>query len=885
MEAAFKADSEENPDKDEEEEEGEGEGEGGRGAEGSKADDEPDDDGGGDDPNNNGDEEGDEDDAEGQDGPSEERADLLFGASSWERRHASWEEQDNDDDEEEEEEEDGDDEDDEDGEGAGMGDDEEAEHAERNEHEDEDEEDREGDMAELAALDELHKQNLEESNSGGADDNRHITELRRQAMIESLIGMGFPVEWALRAAEHCDVTTSESAAISWIIERMEMEQNKLDDAEQEGDSNRTGDEEEHNESEDSTGIDYFIQRHAATLQGLRRGASGSSSSSSSSAESDQTGAAEGAGAGAGADRRSTRTAAEAESDPDASFLDQVNAMGGAGSPTREEIYGIRRGLLSMGLNLLGNSDESTSSGGATQSGARAAKGGSKSSQHASKRDRADDRKDAPRVDTSEYQAWNGDVEYGPVLLGHYTAKRRHDLDKQEVLVQVSELNLSDILSIIASCEFTLCIYYARATLLRVLRDLERYTMPARSPSPYPLFRRPSLTTQHRPVTHRLGVESAGTLGVGEEADAKQTLSTREESGLGLGSVVWAGPGEEADGKGQSRFMYTLVYTVPPAMLSRCLKSCFKQCLVHGSSQPERLLPLMCNGNATGDIRDQVPPIAPFITDKQLQLHALLGNLEATLFIQSYSNLAVEEPSVQTMRGLSAFIEHLVDLALTAEPPANNSSSSIGISSAAGSPTHSIANSPLRDVTGKRGGAGVNWLSSDFSDLQDHALKAMGVDMHPPYAAQDKDKEDKEREKDKKRDMDREGMSANMDNDVKLFPDAQQCSEVVVYLVEDALRILEQAGSEDPQTDWIWSGLTRDDSLYKHAADDGNSSSTEQAHDGGVGGSPLVLWAYWLLRKVLVKKNAVESAAAHNCLNVLEVFSLGRTLSISPVSAC
>jgi uncharacterized UBP type Zn finger protein len=48
-------------------------------------------------------------------------------------------------------------------------------------------------------------------------------------MIESLIGMGFPVDWALRAAENCDITTSESAAIAWIIERMELEQNKMND--------------------------------------------------------------------------------------------------------------------------------------------------------------------------------------------------------------------------------------------------------------------------------------------------------------------------------------------------------------------------------------------------------------------------------------------------------------------------------------------------------------------------------------------------------------------------------------------------------------------------------------------------------------------------------
>ncbi|KAJ1459294.1 hypothetical protein M885DRAFT_57295 [Pelagophyceae sp. CCMP2097] len=35
--------------------------------------------------------------------------------------------------------------------------------------------------------------------------------------------MGFPVDWAIRAAEHCDVTLNESLAIAWIIERMSDE--------------------------------------------------------------------------------------------------------------------------------------------------------------------------------------------------------------------------------------------------------------------------------------------------------------------------------------------------------------------------------------------------------------------------------------------------------------------------------------------------------------------------------------------------------------------------------------------------------------------------------------------------------------------------------------
>jgi len=56
----------------------------------------------------------------------------------------------------------------------------------------------------------------------------HLGELRRQVLIENLIGMGFPIDWALRGAENCDATTSESTVIAWIIERMELEQARME---------------------------------------------------------------------------------------------------------------------------------------------------------------------------------------------------------------------------------------------------------------------------------------------------------------------------------------------------------------------------------------------------------------------------------------------------------------------------------------------------------------------------------------------------------------------------------------------------------------------------------------------------------------------------------
>lgn len=55
--------------------------------------------------------------------------------------------------------------------------------------------------------------------------NNHLHELRRQAMIENLVNMGLPEEWAIRAAQQTEVSASETAAITWIIERMELEQN------------------------------------------------------------------------------------------------------------------------------------------------------------------------------------------------------------------------------------------------------------------------------------------------------------------------------------------------------------------------------------------------------------------------------------------------------------------------------------------------------------------------------------------------------------------------------------------------------------------------------------------------------------------------------------
>ena len=77
----------------------------------------------------------------------------------------------------------------------------------------------------MDAEDELRERNRDNDDLDEAEEvNAHLLEMRRQAMIENLVNMGLPEEWAIRAAQQTDISRSETAAITWIIERMELEQ-------------------------------------------------------------------------------------------------------------------------------------------------------------------------------------------------------------------------------------------------------------------------------------------------------------------------------------------------------------------------------------------------------------------------------------------------------------------------------------------------------------------------------------------------------------------------------------------------------------------------------------------------------------------------------------
>lgn len=96
-------------------------------------------------------------------------------------------------------------------------------------------------------------------------------EAQRQHLIENLIGMGFPIDWSLRAAEHCDANVSESVAIAWIIERMELEHEKMEEMGQGEDSRLAEDLEESDEQSGGGDDDHGAQHRVGGGHGFQQG--------------------------------------------------------------------------------------------------------------------------------------------------------------------------------------------------------------------------------------------------------------------------------------------------------------------------------------------------------------------------------------------------------------------------------------------------------------------------------------------------------------------------------------------------------------------------------------------------------------------------------------
>lgn len=228
---------------------------------------------------------------------------------------------------------------------------------------------------------------------------------------------------------------SESAAISWIIERMELEQAKLDEFE--GSDSRMVDEGDYEDGGDS-GYEH--------LQRATRGAEAAAENRMNSLNRGNSVISSGQGIGA------TGTSIPS---------------GGQGGETVG-------GLVSAGLGISAISNASStcvegSTGASTHSNQQ-----SSHSFAAMFRFKDEDGVMRTYMPIDENLgngsgAWNAESQYPSIIPGRYTARQRHNCDKQDILLQVSDLNIEDLYPIIMASQFSLCVQYARSIVMRALR--------------------------------------------------------------------------------------------------------------------------------------------------------------------------------------------------------------------------------------------------------------------------------------------------------------------------------------------------------------------------------------------------------------------------------
>ena len=255
-------------------------------------------------------------------------------------------------------------------------------------------------------------------------------EARRQQLIENLIGMGFPIDWSLRAAEHCDVNVSESAAIAWIIERMELEHAKMEEMDGGEDSRMVEDmeESEDNQVEDEQGATAFcVAQHRSNF--------GYQNSHGENCNMQHQ------------------------------FLVLFHLLCIIDINSDEKLESSNTGTTGSGTLLKQASRQTLGNGGS---------GGAGQYSRSSKVNQLNhDTFTGSACSTGGYQdqgTWNDEIHpYTSILVGHDAARRRFDMDKQAVLSQISELDFCDLFPIVLSCQFSLCIFYARCSFVRILR--------------------------------------------------------------------------------------------------------------------------------------------------------------------------------------------------------------------------------------------------------------------------------------------------------------------------------------------------------------------------------------------------------------------------------
>ena len=211
------------------------------------------------------------------------------------------------------------------------------------------------------------------------------------------------------------------------------------------------------------------------------------------------------------------------------------------------------------------------------------------------------------------RTWNNPTNINvPVLMGRYTAKRRQDGDKEDVLSQVSDLEHGDMFPIIASCEFSLCILYCRIISMKILSIVS-------------------------------------------------LLHSLRESSIESGST----PSKSDD------LMDDIISKLLSQMLSHedslplmhdILRIGFKQsiCTASGNNNSERLFPTFANGNGNGEPQDKIPYTVPFSSNMCSTLDGYLQQLEYSLYEGRLLNtLASEESCCQSQSTVEGFLGMMI----------------------------------------------------------------------------------------------------------------------------------------------------------------------------------------------------------------------------------
>ena len=476
-------------------------------------------------------------------------------------------------------------------------------------------------------------------------------ELRRQSLLENLIGMGFPMEWALRAAEHADASASESTAITWIIDRMELDQAKMagmnDGSIDEMDRDRQGDHMDRTALHSGVGLGIGIGAGIGQSTSNRDESTGESNDQTRSAglysDHASLGSAGVGNSGGGRGREAGQGSTQFVTDNP--LLDRASANG----DRSHSLAADGRGASGQSYSLSTNAVQATISQESKFLMSLLNENGNETGE-------AENRGNSELTDLAlldsnlGHGVWNDDVTFSPVLAGRYTARRRHDGDKQEVLSQITDLEAADMCPIIGSCQFALCVLYARAISTRCLSISSQLETAVADKIGETSAATPASTSASlgKPVSEEFEENSQHSQQASREVSAalSTVLKPIRELGDSLFSILMADCG---------------ISTV-----ADLLKLCFKQCIAN-AALAERLFPSILHGSIAGDIRDRLPNLYPFTSQSQTHFFQQLSAAERTYFARSIGALVIEETYVQTIVSIEAFLRKIALLSAVGLP--------------------------------------------------------------------------------------------------------------------------------------------------------------------------------------------------------------------------